>query len=88
MEDLMQINAKQALENTQTIFFDVCDLLEGNSYNSLGYDNRKEFLSTAKEKLSEIERFIDQNFFNEDQKLSKTEEWIKQVNRDIREGNV
>jgi hypothetical protein len=82
----MQINTKQALENTQTLFFDICDLLEGNSYNSLGYDNRKEFLSTAKEKLSEIERFIDQNFFNEDQTLSKTEQWVKQVNKDIREG--
>jgi hypothetical protein len=56
----MQVNTKQALENTQTLFFDICDLLEGNSYQSLGYDDRKEFLAIAKDKLSEIERFIDQ----------------------------
>jgi hypothetical protein len=56
----MQVNTKQALENTQTLFFDICDLLEGNTYQSLGYDDRKEFLAIAKEKLSTIERFIDQ----------------------------
>jgi len=56
----MQVNTKQALENTQTLFFDICDLLAGNTYQSLGYDDRKEFLNIAREKLSEIERFIDQ----------------------------
>jgi len=83
----MQVNIKQALENTQTLFFDVCDLLEGNTYQAIGYDDRKEFLFIAKQKLSEIERFIDKSL-DQDQELSKTEQWIKQVNKDIREGKV
>jgi len=83
----MQVNIKQALENTQTLFFDVCDLLEGNTYQAIGYDDRKEFLFIAKQKLSEIERFIDKGL-DQDQELSKTEQWIKQVNKDIREGKV
>lgn len=57
----MHVNTKQALENTQTLFFDICDLLEGNTYQSLGYDNRKEFLAITREKLSIIERFIDKD---------------------------
>ncbi len=39
----------------QEVYFDLCDLLEGNSYQSIGYDNKKDFLLYQREKLLQIE---------------------------------
>lgn len=45
----------------QEVYFDVCDILEGNSYKDIGYENKEDFLLAQKEKLAEIEnRYIDE----------------------------
>jgi hypothetical protein len=45
--------------NTQTliqeVYFDLCDVINGNSYTSLGYDNKIDFLLAQRDKLSAIE---------------------------------
>jgi hypothetical protein len=47
------------MENTltkiQSIYFDVTDLLNNQSYQSIGYANKKEMLLDFKEKLEDIE---------------------------------
>lgn len=40
---------------TQEVYFDLCDILEGQSYQSIGYENRKDFLLVQREKLLRIE---------------------------------
>ena len=40
---------------TQEIYFDVCDLIYGQSYKSIGYDNREDFLLCVRDKLAELE---------------------------------
>lgn len=54
----MSNNQALALIATQQVFFDVADLLNGSSYQELGYANRKEFLSEQKERLAEVEARI------------------------------
>jgi hypothetical protein len=39
----------------QEVYFDLCDLMNGNSYTELGYDNRKDFLLAQIDKLQAIE---------------------------------
>lgn len=51
----MTKNEQMALEALQMAYFDVCDLLNGNSYTQLGYDNKKEFLEILRDRLSETE---------------------------------
>jgi hypothetical protein len=43
----------------QEVYFDICDLLEGNSYQSIGYENKKDFLLCQREKLLRIELAIE-----------------------------
>ncbi len=43
----------------QEVYFDICDLLQGNSYQSIGYENRKDFLLCQQDKLLRIERALD-----------------------------
>jgi hypothetical protein len=52
---MMTKNEQMALEALQMAYFDVCDLLNGNSYTQLGYDNKKEFLEILRDRLSETE---------------------------------
>ena len=40
----------------QELYFDVCDLSYGQSYQSLGYKNKIEFLAEFKRKLEIIEQ--------------------------------
>jgi hypothetical protein len=37
------------------MYFDVCDLLNGESYQSVGYASRKEMLEEFQEKLARVE---------------------------------
>ncbi len=46
---------KKALELIQQSYFDLCDLLAGNSYADIGYDSRKEFLEILRDRLAEAE---------------------------------
>jgi hypothetical protein len=45
--------------NTQTliqeVYFDLCDVINGSSYKTLGYDNKIDFLLAQRDKLSAIE---------------------------------
>ena len=43
------------LTNIQEMYFDVCDLLNGESYQSVGYASRKEMLEEFQEKLARVE---------------------------------
>ena len=51
----MTNNEAKALEAIQLSYFDICDLLNGNTYTELGYDNRKDFLLILRDRLAEIE---------------------------------
>lgn len=39
----------------QEMYFDVCDLLAGNTYQELSYDNKTDFLLIMRDKLAELE---------------------------------
>jgi hypothetical protein len=43
------------LTNIQEMYFDVCDLLNGESYQSVGYASRKEMLKEFQTKLERVE---------------------------------
>ena len=43
----------------QEVYFDIADVIEGNTYRELGYDNRMDFLLAQRDKLARIERFLD-----------------------------
>ena len=45
----------KTLANIQEIYFDVCDMLNGDSYQSMGYTNRREMLEEFQTKLERIE---------------------------------
>lgn len=47
----------------QEVYFDLCDLLNGNSYSELGYENRKDFLLAQIDKLQAIEEFVEPDQF-------------------------
>jgi hypothetical protein len=42
----------------QEVYFDICDLLQGNSYKSIGYEDKKDFLLCQQDKLLRIERVL------------------------------
>ena len=46
---------KYTLTKIQEVYFDLCDILEGQSYQSIGYENRKDFLLVQRDKLLRIE---------------------------------
>jgi hypothetical protein len=39
----------------QEVYFDICDLLAGNTYQELGYDDKKDFLLAQRDKLVQLE---------------------------------
>jgi hypothetical protein len=43
----------------QEVYFDIADVIEGNTYRELGYDNRLDFLLSQRDKLARIESFFD-----------------------------
>ena len=44
----------------QEMYFDVVDIINGESYKSLGYDSRSDFLEMLKEKLQEVEAHFEE----------------------------
>jgi len=44
----------------QEMYFDVVDIMSGKSYKSLGYDSRSDFLGMLREKLQEVEAYIEE----------------------------
>jgi hypothetical protein len=44
----------------QEMYFDVVDIMSGQSYKSLGYDSRSDFLDMLKEKLQEVEAYLEE----------------------------
>jgi len=71
----------------QEVYFDLCDILDNNELDDrikgfYEFDSIRDFITEQKQKLARIEKALD----FQDQTLSKTEQWVKQVNKDIREG--
>ena len=56
-----------ALTHVQEMHFDVCDLLNGCSYSSLGYDNRTDCLTTMRDKLLLVEKYIEEQMEENDE---------------------
>ena len=44
----------RTLTLVQEMYFDVVDVINGQSYKSLGYDSQSDFLDMLKEKLQEV----------------------------------
>jgi hypothetical protein len=42
----------------QEVYFDLTDLINGESYKSLGYDNRQDFLIESRAKLHRVETLL------------------------------
>lgn len=42
----------------QEVYFDICDVVYGNTYKDLGYDNKKDFLLAQRDKLEQIEAIL------------------------------
>lgn len=71
----------------QEVYFDLCDILDNNELDDRikgfsEFDSIRDFMIEQKQKLARIEKALD----FQDQTLSKTDQWVKQVNKDIREG--
>jgi hypothetical protein len=52
---MMTNNEEKALEALHIVYFDICDLLYGNTYRGLNYDSKKEFLEATRDRLAEVE---------------------------------
>lgn len=42
----------------QEVYFDICDVIYGNTYKELGYDNREDFLLSQRDKLAQLENIL------------------------------
>lgn len=51
---------ENALATVQEVYFDLTDLLNGQTYKELGYDNKADFLQEQIRKLAQIESFVKQ----------------------------
>ena len=51
----MTKDEQKSLELIQQVYFDLCDVINGNTYKSLGYDNKIDFLLAQRDKMAEIE---------------------------------
>jgi len=51
----MTKNEQKSLELVQQVYFDLCDIINGNTYKSLGYDTKLDFLIEQRDRLAEIE---------------------------------
>jgi hypothetical protein len=51
----MTAQENRVTTTVQEMYFDVCDLVNGETYKSLGYDTKKDFLLDLKEKLERVE---------------------------------
>lgn len=57
--DFVQVNQEEKMKTLtliQELFFDMSDLANGQTYKSLGYENKQEFYSECKSKLERIEQ--------------------------------
>ena len=52
---MMTNNEHKALVLMQQVYFDMCDVLNGNTYRDLDYENKKEFFEIQRDRLSEAE---------------------------------
>jgi hypothetical protein len=39
----------------QEVYFDICDIIDGNTYKNIGYEDRLDFLLVQRDKLAQIE---------------------------------
>ena len=57
----MTKNEAKAQELIQQVYFDICDLLNGGTYQDIGYCARKDFLEEQRERMAEIEERLFSN---------------------------
>jgi len=62
----MTKNQENTLEALQQVYFDICDLRNGSSYQSLGYTTRREWLSYQQDKLLEVEARLKREFLGDE----------------------
>ena len=46
---------KLALVLIQQVYFDLCDVLNGDTFKDLGYNSKREFFEVNRDRLAEIE---------------------------------
>ena len=62
----------------QEMYFDVVDIMNGESYKSLGYDSRGDFLEMLKEKLQEVEAYLEGMKMHSDlRKIDLLDNWCE-----------
>jgi hypothetical protein len=44
----------------QEVYFDICDVVYGTSYEDLGYDSKLDFMLCQRDKLFRIEKLIEE----------------------------
>ncbi len=49
-----------ALELTQSLYFEACDIAAGDSYKAIGYDSRAQYFDQVKARLAAIEAALTQ----------------------------
>ena len=48
-------SSKNILTTIQQMYFDVTDLINGETYKTIGYDGQKDFLKEMQKRLSDLE---------------------------------
>jgi hypothetical protein len=48
-------SSKNTLTTIQQMYFDVTDLINGETYKAIGYDGQKDFLKEMQKRLSDLE---------------------------------
>ncbi len=51
----MTNNQEKTLVLIQQVYFDICDLVNGDSYQNLGYASRKQWLYDQQDRLLEVQ---------------------------------
>ena len=58
MEGKKMPDIDRAVEKIQQAYFDICDLLNGNSYTNIGYEDRTDFLLVMRDHLLQAEMYL------------------------------
>jgi hypothetical protein len=54
-------SSKKMITTIQQMYFDVTDLINGETYKALGYDGKKDFLKELQIKLEDLEYNLTHN---------------------------
>lgn len=54
-------SSKNIITTIQQMYFDVTDLINGETYKAIGYDGKKDFLKELQSKLEDLEHNLTHN---------------------------